>query len=241
MANNKTSLLVSTDLGDYDVSMKLLRNTHFPRAVADYLNIVADNVTRDQIRNAKQDFTLRAKFTLNSMTSARAKPIQALNKAGGKELKSMFSRAGTTSKYLWMHEEDYTNKPLGGRVPIATLNARTGKSFKRVINGTYRLRKGSSLSPGEIRFNKGDTTGFIGIPKGRKKYGIYERNQYGGLTMIRNLESSQTKIKGTGFHSKAVKKFGQMKGGKANITFQSRLKAEMSKNPTFRKNVLGRV
>jgi hypothetical protein len=243
VANNKVSLLASTDLGDYDVSMKLLRNTHFPRAVALTLNKTADSVTKNQISNVKKDMIVRVPYTINSMTSPRAKPFKALNKAKGTEIKTMFSRAGSMSSYLWMQDEDYTSKPnRDGRMPIPTLNARDG-SIKNVITGTFRLKKNQRLKPGPISFNSG-LAGFIGEPKGtstrgkRRPYGIYARLE-GGLRMIRNLESTEAKIKGTGFHSKAVKKFGQLSGGKANMLFKSIIDAELSTNPIYRKNILG--
>ena len=49
---------------------------------------------------------------------------------------------------------------------------------------------------------------FIGKP-GNQPYGIYERiRKNKRMRMIRNLESKQIKIKGTNFHSDAVKKYG---------------------------------
>lgn len=223
MVNDKVALFATVDIRGYNLAMKAITNSHIPEAVADTLNGVADSVTRNQIRNVKNDLIVRTKFTINSMTSAKAKPYQALNKAGGRDLKRMFSRAGTTSRYLWLQEEDQTVRGLDGPVPIPTLRARIGKNLRKAIHGTYRLKKSQSLKNGPIRFTnkKGDGAGagFIGTPKGGGIRGIYQR-MGGWIKMIRNLENETVRIKGVGFHSRAVRKFGTANSLKMLYTFK---------------------
>lgn len=205
MANNRTSLFTSTDLGDYDLAMSAIRNTHIPKAVASTLNFTADQVTKEQIKNVKADFTIRTKFTLNSMVSGGAKPFKALNKARGTELKSMFSRAGTRSSYLWLQEDDNTVTGLNGPIPIATKAARTSKSERKAIAKKNRISKTAKLSPG----NFGDSGNqFVGMIHGRM--GLWERSE-GSLKKLRSLDTQSAKIEGTHFHSKAVEKQGNDK------------------------------
>lgn len=202
MANSRTAIFTTTDFGDYNASMRLIQNTAIPEAVAQTLNITADLVTKDQIKNVK-DFIVRTPFTLRSMTSGRAKPYKALNKAKGKNLKTMFSRAGTISPYLWLQEENNTIEGLdGGPVPIATKSARISKSERRAISKKNRINRHQSLNPGTF----GDD-GKQFIARIRGKMGLWKR-MTNGLIMLRNLNNDSVKITGTHFHEKAVKRKG---------------------------------
>ncbi|MDC7218645.1 MAG: hypothetical protein PQJ59_01820 [Spirochaetales bacterium] len=185
-------------------AMKVIEKDALPRAVADTLNQAADAVTKQQIRNVKSLFTIRTPYTLKSMTVNRAKPYKALNKAMGKNVNKMFSRAGTFSKYLWKQEDGGTFRAqAGGPVPIATKAARTSKSPKRAIAKRFRLSPGS-LKQGDYPEIKNS---FIGTPTNGGKLGLYVRSGK-KLTMLRNLDHDRVKIKKTGFHSEAVNKFG---------------------------------
>ena len=203
--NNKTALFTSTDFGDYDVTMKAIQNTYIPDAVAKTLNETAQNVTIEQIRNVRKSFTIRSPYTLPSMTSSRAKPYKSLNKATGREIKRMFSRAGTTSSYLWLQEEDQTIHGITGNVPIPTLATRINKDYKRQISSPNRIKRTLSLRDGRTGTNT-----FIGRPKGGgRRRGLYRRtNKNTKLVMLRNLESKTVNIKGVGFHKKAINRFG---------------------------------
>jgi len=202
---SKTAIFTNTNFGDYNATMKLIKNTAVPKSVADTLNITADLVTKQQIRNVKNDFTIRTPWTLKSMESGRARPYKALNKAMGTNLDRMFSRAGTFSPYLWMQEENTEVKGIDGPIPIATNEARTSKSRRKAIAKRNRIKVTDKLRPG--KFGTGGNT-FIGKPGGRR-YGMYKRtNKNNKLVMLRNLETTTAKITGTHFHEKAVKKKG---------------------------------
>ena len=202
MANSKVLFPVDVDIKKYTLAMKIFNKKAYPGAVAETLNRTAEAVTKQQIKNVKRDLTVRTKFTINSMKSKRATPYQALNKATGINVDRMFSRAGTFSRYLWMQEENFTKKGMSGPVPIPTLATRVSKNIKKTIRRKFRLSPGQSLSDGDIGNDM-----FIGKPLKRKR-GIYLKGKKGKLTMLRNLEHDEVKIKGKGFHSKAVKRFG---------------------------------
>ena len=193
---------VDVDTKAFTKAMIIINKKALPDAIAETLNRTADATTKQQIRNVKKDVKVRTKFTLKSMESRRARPWKALNKARGKNISRMFSRAGTFSNYLWKQEESATYKGMNGPVPIPVLRSRTSKNINKSVRKKYRLSPGQDLSDKNLGNNM-----FIGTPQGRKR-GIYEKDKRGKLFMIRNLESQEIRIKGTGFHSKAVKKFG---------------------------------
>lgn len=197
---------MNTDTKVWMKTMKLIGNDALPDSVSETLNVTADSVTKQQIKNAGQ-FIIRTPFTLRSMQSSRAKPYKALNKAKGKNIQRMFSRSGTFSTYLWKQENGGTFAGLDGPVPIATDSARTSKNHKKAVAKRFRIKESDPLKDGAF----GDTgKQFIGSPRGvvngkARARGIYVRSGNNKrLTMLRNLESKSIKIKGTKFHAKAV-------------------------------------
>lgn len=186
-------------------TMSLISKDSVPKAAALTLNFTADQVTKQQIKNVNSDFTVRTKFTINSMSSRHARPYKALNKAKGKKLRTMFSRSGTFSKYLWLQENNNEIRGIDGPIPIATKAARTAKSERRAIAKRFRLSRNQRFTEGStISGGSGAETRVL-RPKGRnRKFGIYQVKGR-KMTMIRNLEHRKAKIKGTGFHKKAVK------------------------------------
>lgn len=206
-----TAFDMTTDTKSWMMAMKLIGNDALPEATAETLNITADAVTKQQMKNVQSDFIVRTKFTMNSMKSGRAKPYLALNKARGKSIQRMFSRAGTFSSYLWKQEEGGTFEGIDGPVPIPTLKARTSKSEKKAVAKRFRIKKSMPLDNGSTENDQ-----FIGVVNGKR--GLYQRTKKGGLTMLRNLDSDTVRIKGTGFHSKAVK----MKGTKQLVSTRFR-------------------
>lgn len=208
---DKVAFPTDVDTRKYMIAMKILKKDALPKVVAETLNRTADAVTKQQIKNVKKDLRVRTPYTLRSMEARGAKPFKALNKARGQNVDRMFSRAGTFSRYLWKQEKSKTYEGMNGPVPIPTLRARIGRNISKAIRRAFRLPLGQSLSSGEIGNNM-----FIGKPGGGKK-GLYQKSKKGKLTMIRNLESDQIKIKGTHFHRNAVKKYGTQQFIKAQF------------------------
>jgi len=188
------------------LQLDLISKTALPEAMAETLNRTADASTKLQIRNVKSRLIVRTQFTIRSMTSGRARPYQALNKATGNNINKMFSRTGTYSPYLWMQEGHTKRSISGGPVPIATVNIRTGKNLNKSIRRAYRLNASDALTRGDFgEWGKK----FIGKPKGRSAFGIYERrNNNKKLMMLRNLEHNEVKIPDSNFHDDAIKRFG---------------------------------
>ncbi len=192
-----TAFDMTTDTKVWMKTMKLIGKDALPQSVAETLNITADAVTKQQMKNAQSDFIVRSKFTINSMKSGRAKPYLALNKARGTNLQRMFSRSGTFSAYLWKQEKGGNFEGIDGPVPIATKNARTSKKETKAIAKRNRISASMPLKDGSIENDQ-----FIGNLNGKR--GLYQRTKKGGIMMLRNLDSDSIKIKGTDFHQKAV-------------------------------------
>ena len=207
---NSIAFKADLDTESYLKKLQRLSKTAIPDAVAESLNRTADAVTGAQIKNARRLFKIRTPFTLRSMVSSSAKPWRALNKARGKDIDRMFSRAGTYSRYLWMQDVPggFEKKGIDGPVPIPTLSARTGKSENKPIAARYRMRPFDSLQSGTVTFS-GGSAGFIGTPRGGGKFGVYERFGKGKrLRMIRNLENESVHLRDTNFFSDAVGRYG---------------------------------
>lgn len=191
-------------------TMNMIARDKLPEVAAETLNTTVDAVTREALRNVRKRLIVRQKYTTNSMSSNRAKPYMALNKATGKNINRMFAVAGTMSKYLWMQDTDggFTEKgESGGPVPIPVLEARTSRNIQKSVRKAYRLGRGQSLSKGPF---PEDPMMFIGKPKGKnRRYGIYRRtNRNKKLKMIRNLEHKQVRIKDTNFFDDSLKRYG---------------------------------
>jgi hypothetical protein len=190
------------------MALKMAKGTALPDAMSETLNTAADAVTRKQIKNVQRRLHVRTKYTTNSMKSGRAKPYYALNKAMGRNIDRMYSRAGTFSDYLWLQENDQTVEGINsGPVPIPTTKARTSDSIMKAIRKKYRLSANQNLDIGEIG---SEHRQFIGTPKGGgRPKGLYERrNNNKRLVMIRNLEKRKVNIKGVHFHRDAVRQYG---------------------------------
>jgi len=210
---NKQMITVDFKTKAFMKTLSLISKDAIPNAAALTLNFTADQVTKQQISNARNGFLLRTPFTLRSMTTNRARPYKALNKASGKKLKTMFSKAGTFSPYLWMHEDGHTIKGKdNGPIPIATKTARVSKSKRKVIARRNRLNSSNSLRNGStFTSEKGVEMRVMkprGTNKGRpRKFGVYTITR-GKMKMLRNLETSTVSVKGKGFHSRAVQRKG---------------------------------
>lgn len=209
MATNRVVLTADTNTRAYMQAMKIVGKDALPVAVAKTLNGTATAVTKQQIRNVKRDLITRTKFTERSMQTIKRGEYKAIGLARGKDINRLFSRAGTVSPYLWLQEEDNTVSGIDGPKPIPTLAARISKNLNKAIRKQYRLKRTQSLQPGAFG-KSGYERYFAGKPKGGDRpYGLYMRQRANKqLVMLRNLEHDEVKIKGTHFHSNAVKKHG---------------------------------
>ena len=207
MANRGVAFPTDIDTRSAMLALDMAGKTVLPEAVAETLNIVADASTKQQIKNVKRRLRVRTKYTINSIKSGRARPYQALNKARGRNIDRMFSRTGTFSSYLWTQEGGQTIKGRDGALPIPTSKARTSQDILKAVAKRYRIGGSDSLKDGAY----GDTGKFfIGTPKGGgRPRGLYERkNKNKRLTMLRNLEHEEVKLKDTNFHDDAIKRYG---------------------------------
>jgi hypothetical protein len=179
------------DTRSYMIAMRALGRDALPGAVADALNAPAAAIEKRARSNVKRQMTVRTPFTLNSIRHDR--------RARGANIGRMFSRVGSISPYLAIHDEGGVIRAKRRRVAIPTLQARVGRNISRRISGKYALGRYDDRT----RF-------FTGRPKGgNRPLGIYERYQSNKrLRMIRNLESDQVRIRRRDWFSEPVRRYG---------------------------------
>lgn len=196
------SFKAEVDTRSYIAAMRMLGKDILPQVVADTLNETADAVTRRSLRYLNRRLTVRTKFTTNSLTRAGARPYKALNRARGKNMRAMYSRAGSISPYLGVQDYGGVKHPRrGNRVPIPTVQTRTGRNLSKSIATRYNLgRMGDIARDGRY---------FIGRPKGGGPLGMYERYQGNKrLRMLRNLESATATVPASNWFSDASDELG---------------------------------
>jgi hypothetical protein len=219
------SFSADVDTRAYMHAMRILGREVLPEVIADALNETADAVTKRSLRYLQRRLTVRTKYTTNSLTRSGARPYRALNKARGRNIQRMYSRAGSISPYLGVQDTGGTERPeRGSRVPIPTLNARTGKNIKKSIASRYNLGRMGDIA--------GDGRYFIGVPKGNQgPLGLYERYQGNKrLRMLRNLESAQVTIPASRWHRDAADEMGNQRFIRARFRRRARQRLQrMSK------------
>jgi hypothetical protein len=206
------SFSADVDTSAFMIVLRRLGEDVLPDTIAETLNETADAVTRRSLRYMNARLTVRTRYTTNSVTRAGARPYQALNKARGRNIQRMFSRAGTISPYLSAQDRGGVNRAKNrGPIPIPHKNVRQGKSAMRAIARRYRLTGSEKLRPGHVGAMTGDRY-FIGRPRGGKydTYGLYERGYNNKrLRLLRNLEHTRTIVKPTKWHSDAANELGK--------------------------------
>lgn len=196
------TMRAEVETAGFAYAMRVLGREVLPEVVAETLNETADAVTKRSLRYLNQRLTVRTKYTTNSLKRAGAKPYYALNKARGRSVDRMYSRAGSISPYLGIQDSGGEITAPNSRIPIPTLAARTGKRYEKSIAGRYNLGRMGDLAR-DGRF-------FLGTPKGDQgPLGIYER--YAGnkkIRMLRNLESDKVTVPASRWHSDAADELG---------------------------------
>ena len=174
----------------YTLAMRVIGKTAVPRAVATALNATAEAVTKQAIRNVRRKLIVRTQFTLRS--------IRQLRTARGTNLKTMHSRSGSISPYLAIQDEGGTIRASKQKIPLPTLQARTGRSIQRRIASRYRMNRLGGFGKGSKFF----------ITRSRRgRWGIYERMAR-RIRMIRSLEEPSVRVPGVQWFSDAVGRFG---------------------------------
>lgn len=184
------------DTRSYMAAMRILGKQVLPTVMADTLNGVAAANAKQMKKNVEKRMIVRTKFTTNSIRQDRH--------ARGSNISRMFSRVGSVSPYLAIHDEGGIIKAERKKIPIPTLQARVSRSKQRRIARRYAMNRmdiGESQSYGKF---------FMGKPRGgNRRVGIYERHHNNKrLTMIRNIESEQVKIDPNHWFSDSLKKYG---------------------------------
>jgi len=186
----------NVDTRSYMTAMRILGKRVLPAVMADTLNGVAAANAKQMKKNVEKRMIVRTKFTTNSIRQDRH--------ARGTDISRMFSRVGSVSPYLAIHDEGGTIKAKSKKIPIPTLQARTSRSKQRRIARRYAMNRidiGENQSYGKF---------FMGKPRGgNRRAGIYERHHNNKrLTMIRNIESGKVKIDPNHWFSDSLKKYG---------------------------------
>jgi hypothetical protein len=190
-------------------ALRRIGREHLPETVALALNYTAQGVTRQARENVKSRLTVRTQYTLNSLTSRKAKPFEALGSAFGTDIERMRSRAGTISPYLAVQNEGGEVRGEGRRYPIPTVAVRRGRSMEGRVQRKYAMDRIGDV--GSVQAPGGYNRYFIGKPKGSNRpLGLYRRHDNNNrLMMIRNLSESSVRVPATHWFDDAVKTEGR--------------------------------
>lgn len=190
MSNRASGFWADVDTKAYTHAMRMLDREALPRTVAAALNSPAEAIARESKRNVERRLIVRTKFTTNSIRQDRT--------ARGQNFRTMHSRVGTLSPYLPIQDEGGEVKAQRQRIPIPTLDARTGRNARRAIASRYRMDRMGAFSKGS-RF-------FMGRSRSGRQ-GIYER-MANRVRMVRNLEHSSVRVPASRWWSDAVARYG---------------------------------
>ncbi len=162
-----------------------------PRAQVGMLNRACKAAHGRSIRNIKSDFTLRNPYTLNSIKFSPAK-VRSSGVAG-------YAVTGSKSPYLPIQETGGTIRAKKSKIPVPTLAGRRGK-WRKPIPPALRMNR-----MGEIG-TEGSKFFFLTSPGGKK--GIFTRKGKKKIVKVRDISRRSYRVRGTHWHSEAVKKFG---------------------------------
>lgn len=175
------------------------------------LNDTARAVQVRSERNLKKDMIVRTPYTLKSLKTYKASP--------GRPIERQDAVTGTISDYLPVHDQGGKLRAKRRRVAIPTDRVR-GKDRKKKIPGRYRVGKMRSFVLNPTTKSREEST-FCGKTKqvyGRKrgsKVVAYRLERPAlfvregkRLVKVRDLGSTQVKVKGTRWHSEAVERYG---------------------------------
>ena len=189
----RSDFSVSVDTRAYMHAMRIIGRDALPSAVAEMLNNTADAVANEAKRNVQRQLIVRTKFTTNSIRQDRH--------ARGPNIAAMYSRAGSISPYLAIHDEGGQINADNQRIPIPTLQARTSRSIRKRIATRYAMNRMGPM--------RGNPKYFMGRPRGsRRAVGIYERRPGNKLRMLRNLSERNVTIRRTNWWSSSVRRYG---------------------------------
>jgi len=161
-----------------------------PKVVAATVNVVAGAAHSRSRGNLRRDFTLRNTWTERSLRYWKANPKERIGRIN--------AVTGSASPYLPIQEKGGTVRAKKASIPIATKAARGGTKT-RVVLKRYRLG-----SMGSLTRRKGGR--FFVARIGRKK-GVWTRERK-RLLLIQDLSFRSYRVKATGWHSEAVRRFG---------------------------------
>lgn len=180
-------------------ALKVIGNQALPKAVAETLNQAAGSATKLGKRKVKQEFTTRTPYTVNS--------VKQLGTAKGHNINRMYSKAGSISPYLGIHDGGgyISAKEEGKKKPIPFAGSSRLSGFKSVIASKYKVNRLGAF--------KGNPRYFIGIPRGKgrsgnKWNGIWERtNKNTRIRRLRHLSVKQAKIVKTNWWKESSEPF----------------------------------
>lgn len=170
-----------------------------PDVVSEALNRVGTVAHIQSIRNMRERFVLRNKYTEGSARYYPAKP------------KSKWERinviSGHISPYMDVQDSGGERKPKQGKkVAMPTLYSRAGSGTRKKLR---RFNLGQHFNPNFLRSQ------FVGKPKGQgknanKPSGIYERTDKNTkIRMTHNLANETWKVKRTRWHTDAMAKYAR--------------------------------
>lgn len=183
-----------TDYRAYQAALKRLTRDGFPKAMAATINTTAKAAHNRSLRNVRERFTLRNRYTERSIRFSEARV-----KSGGRV---GYAVTGSKSPYLPTQETGGMIRARKRRIAIPTKQARVGGKKSGVVRRKYWMSRMGRLGKGG-RF-------FILWPAGGrlKKPGIFTREGK-RLIFVRDLSSTGYRLQPTRWHGEAVGKFAK--------------------------------
>lgn len=161
----------------------------FPKAMAATINTTAKAAHNRSLRNVRERFTIRNRYTERSIRFSGARV-----KSGGR---FGYAITGSISPYMPLQETGGTVRARRQAIAIPTKAARTGGVKTGVVARRYRMDRIGRIGGGGK---------FFFLPT--RKPGLYTRKR-GKLIMIRDISISKYRLKPTRWHGDAVDQFAK--------------------------------
>lgn len=155
-------------------TLRKLRTSAVPLTVRNTLKSLAFKTQDQAIKNIKEKFTLRTKFTAHKKQVWVNMPTQ-------RRLQDMRAEVGHTQDYMRIQEEGGTIKANKTYKPIPTKAARIGKSIGKRVRDKFQMRN--------IDLGSGY---FFGNPQGKR--GIFQKLKT-KIVMLYDMQFTQVNIK----------------------------------------------
>jgi len=178
-----------TSVRAYQRALQKYTKDGLPKAQAATINAVAKAAHNRSLRNVRERFTLRNRYTERSIRFSEAR-VRSSGRVG-------YAVTGSKSPYLPLQEKGGTVRARRRRIAIPTKAARTSGLKTKPVARRYRMNQIGPIGRGSK---------FFFLPT--RKPGLYTRKGK-RLIMIRDISIRSYRLRPTRWHSEAVSKFSK--------------------------------